>query len=455
MADYPRHIGYQKFQEMHQRFTISLETSPYFIRNRELINIRIGTLDKLEEMQILEKVDVLSTISGGSITGAAWCLYAGSYKSFQEQMILKLKTKSVRTAIYRSWIFIRSFLIVIILLIGSIALTFTPWSAFSFLLIIALVLLLSFFQFDIFPVSRVIEKAYNKYFFCQKTLSDLKDHPVIAIGSSNLHTGRPFTFSKKKMSDSAYAYKKEFDPPIYFKQEEFPIARAVAASTCVPFAFTPITIDKKFYKNPDDCTRIEPMLVDGGVYDNQGIQKITQRGSSYLCDIIITSDAGGNFMADKRYQNVVSLLKRTVDLFMYRIKAVQMITNIYNNAQSNKKPIAYFSLGWRIQDSIPGFVANMISGQVLQEVLDAHRFCPEWIESPKTYKDEIQQHLEDRVGYQNIQSRDLTKEEWEVARSVETDLKCLSDVQIKYLMQQARNLTELQVKLYCPNLICQ
>jgi NTE family protein len=433
-----------------QRIGLSLSGGGY-----RAAAFHLGTLDKLEEMNILDKVDVLSTISGGSITGAAWCLYAGNYKSFQDQMVLNLKTKSIRTAIYCSWIFIRSLLLLILFLGTSIFLTFTRWSAFSFPLIIALVLLLYFFQFKIFPVSRVIEKAYNKYFFCQKTLSDLKDRPVIAIGSSNLNTGRPFTFSKEKMSDSAYAFKKEFDPPIYFTQTNFPVARAVTASTCVPFAFTPITIDKQFFTNQEDYKRCAPVLVDGGVYDNQGIQKITQPNSSYLCDIIITSDAGGNFMAHKPYRNVISLLKRTVDLFMYRIKAFQMISNLYSNAQTNKRPIAYFSLGWRIEEAIPGFVGNMINGQVLKEVLEAHAFPPEWIDSPSKYRDQIKQHLEQRVGYQSIKSQDLTDEEWEIARSVATDLKCLSDAQIKYLMQQAKNLTELQIKLFCPNLIAQ
>jgi NTE family protein len=295
--------------------------------------------------------------------------------------------------------------------------------------------------------------AYNKYFFHGKKLSELKEVPLLAIGSSNLHTGRPFTFSRQKMSDSAYVFKEDFDPPIHFKQKDFPVARAVAASTCVPFAFTPVAISKEFFLNPEDFDRVTPILVDGGVYDNQGIQKLTQPKSSYQCDIIITSDAGGNFMMDKQHSNTLSLLKRTVDLFMYRIKAFQMIANIYNNAQGNKKPIAYFSLGWRIEKAIPGFVNNLINEQVLKEVVDAHNFPLEWVQTPIKYKDKIAAHLEHRTGYLDIKKRDLTDSQWEMARSTKTDLKCLSDLQIQYLIQQAENLTELQVKLYCPSLI--
>ncbi len=43
----------------------------------------LGTMRALHKMQVLEKIDVLSTISGGSITGAAYCLYKGDYPSFE------------------------------------------------------------------------------------------------------------------------------------------------------------------------------------------------------------------------------------------------------------------------------------------------------------------------------------------------------------------------------------
>ncbi|MBP6024521.1 patatin-like phospholipase family protein, partial [Ferruginibacter sp.] len=33
----------------------------------------LGTLNKLHEMEILQQADVISTISGGSITGAYYC----------------------------------------------------------------------------------------------------------------------------------------------------------------------------------------------------------------------------------------------------------------------------------------------------------------------------------------------------------------------------------------------
>ena len=413
----------------------------------------LGTLKKLHELGILQKAEVLSTISGGSITGAAWCLSRSDYKTFHDEMVLKLKTKSVIRYIFSSWIFIRSALFLVIFLIGALILTFTCYAFLAFPVLIVFFILFFKFQYSIFPVSKVIEKAYDDFFYKKSTLKDLKPSPILAIGSSNLHTGRPFTFSQKKMSDSSYVFREEFNPPIYFKHENFPVARAVMASSCVPFAFTPISIDQEFYADPADYKRIRPMLVDGGVYDNQGIQKLTQVGSSYACEMVITSDAGGNFVADKTYTNVIALLLRTVDLFMYRIKTFQMSKNLYQPADVKKNQVAYLSLGWRIQNCIPGFVNNMINNMISKEILDAHRLKPEWIGDPAKYNNEIREHLEKEVHYKEILSRDLTDAEWEHVRVTETNLRALPEKTVNDLIRHAENLTELQVRLYCPGIL--
>lgn len=408
----------------------------------------LGTLKKLNSLGILDKVDVLSTISGGSITGAAWSLYSGDYIAFHEMMKKKIETKNVIGFVLTSFTFFLTALFILGFLGGSVWLTFTENAWLAFPVLIIFVVLLYKFQYQIFPVSGVIEKAYDKFFFEGKTLGNLKSYPVMAIGSSNLHTGKPFTFSHDKMSDSTYSY---WDPPILFKPEKFPVSRAVMASSCVPFAFSPIGIHKDFFKDPNLYGTVVPKLIDGGVYDNQGIQKLTQAGSRYECDIIITSDAGGNFIAEEKYPNTIALLIRTVDLFMYRIKAFQMQQNIYRNTAA--KPIAYFSLGWELKNLIPGFIRNLESGQILQEVLDAHNLLPQWVADPEKYTNQITAKLESNINYAGISSNALTKAEWEIARKVATNLTCLSSQKTDYLICHAETLTEAFVKLYCPMLL--
>lgn len=413
----------------------------------------LGTLKKLNELGILEKVDVISTISGGSITGAAWLLHHGDYDSFHQEMVSKLTSKSVIRYIFVSWIFIRTILFMLLFIGGAVYVSTTSFSYLTIPLLIVFFILLFRYQYKIFPVSRVIEKAYDDFFYKGKTLKALKPKPILAIGSSNLHTGRPFTFSQIKMSDSTYVFREEYDPPIKFLHDGFPVARAVMASSSVPFAFTPVRIDEQFFQDKADFKRVTPVLVDGGVYDNQGIQKLAQDKSTYECNVIITSDAGGNFIADKKYPNALVLLTRTVDLFMYRIKAFQMVQNIYHNVKGAAKPISYYSLGWEIKRLIPGFIQNMIEGQVLRKVIDAHGFPKEWTDNPKDYKKEIEEHLKKNISYEAVEKRNLTNEEWIYARESGTNLKSFSTRRVECLIRHSENLTELQIKLYCPHLI--
>lgn len=410
----------------------------------------LGTLRKLHEMGILERVDVMSTISGGSITGAYYCLNNKNFDAFEQYMIEALGTKNVIKQVFLSFTFIRTLLFLLLFLAPAVYVLFTSYAWLSIVLIGLMLYLFVRFQFAIFPVSKVIERAYDKFFYQQATLSQLCNKPLLAIGSTNLQTARPFTFSRLKMEDSSYAY---MESPVRFKHDDFPVARAVMASSCVPFAFTPVHIDKEFYVNAEDIIRVNPQLVDGGVYDNQGIHKITQRGSMYGCDIIITSDAGNKLPFEGAYNNLVILLIRTMDVFMARIKSFQMVEDIYGNAATEHRQIAYLSLGWSLEQCIPGFINNLAGGKITEEVIEAHQFKAEWVADPNRYRKELTTYLENEVDYKTILQRNLKPPQLTIARNVGTNLTPLSKEELTYLAIQAANLTELQVRLYCPTLV--
>jgi len=222
------------------------------------------------------------------------------------------------------------------------------------------------------------------------------------------------------------------------------------ASSCVPFAFTPVKIAKEFFRNEEDAKEIHPALVDGGVYDNQGIHRIMQHDSNE-CSIAITSDAGGGSTGEMTFSNTIALLMETVNVFMSRIKKVQMIQDIYDNAGHANKQIAYLSLGWDVENSIPGFIRNLAGKHVTQLVIDTLGLKKEWVDDPKKYENEITVYLETKTGYAQMDKP--TAEEKKIARSVGTNLTSLSKTQIDCLIKQAKCLTEMQVKLYCPTLI--
>ncbi len=408
----------------------------------------LGTLRCLHKMGYLEQVKALSTISGGSITGAAYCLrHNEDVEAFYQRMKAALMRDSVVGHVFRSGLFIRMVTMVGSTLVLSLVLLFTRWAPISPLVLGLLVWLLLRYQFKWFPISKEIEKAYNAFFYHDKALTDLPATPELAMGSSNLQTGRPFTFSRDWMGDSTYSFDK---PAIRFNTLGFPIARAVAASSCVPFAFSPVVIAPQFFRHEADAARVSPHLIDGGVYDNQGMQKLTQAGSHLACDLIIASDAGGGWSFLDVYHNTVTLLLRTVDLFMNRIRNFQMAANLYQHAAGRGRPVALIALSWRLDRCIPGFVDNMVYGNVLPEILAARELPQAWIDAPEQHRSLIEGHLQAQVDYASIAQHDVTDEQWKLACQVGTDLAPLTPAQLDALVQQAENMTTLQVKLYLP-----
>lgn len=407
----------------------------------------LGALRTLKDLGVLEHVDRLSTISGGSITGAAYCLHSGNFDEFEKKMLTILTTKNVIRFILTSWIFIRLALLALLILGIAVYLQFTEYAIISIPIIVAFVVFLIRYQFILFPVSRIIEKAYDKYFFVGATLSQLCDMPELVIGSTNLQTARPFTFSKRKMADSTYEH---LETPVLFEGAKFPVTRAVMASSCVPFAFTPITIDKAFFKCPEQYDTIDPKLVDGGVYDNQGAHKLTQKQSSYKCDYVIVSDAGDKLPFKKSYTNTFTLLIRTVDLFMARIKHFQMIANLYSKS---KISTSFQSIGWNLDSCIKGFYNNLEDGNIERELYDFHELNPIWYDDPKSYQSEIVEHLKARCNFAQIKEKELTEEQLVDIRNVGTNLTPIKPERAKNLMTHASLITELQIRLYCPQII--
>lgn len=406
----------------------------------------LGTLRKLHEMKVLEKVQVISTISGGSIVGACYCSRDSGFENFYNDLYEGLQRKNVITKILFSWIGAR-FLFFILIFLGAFYFLFTPYP-WLFPVIIAVWALVIFkYQFSLFPISKRIESIYNDFFYKNAVLGNLLEKPALVIGATNLQTAKSFIFSRSWMQDSSYQF---LDDPVKFKAANFPLAKAVMASSCVPFAFTPVTIDREFFENPSDADKYHPILVDGGVYDNQGIHRVMQKGI-FESDVVITSDAGCGSTGEMKFRNTFSLLMETVNVFMSRIKKGQMVRNVYDNAATANKQVAYFSLGWDVENCIPGFIKNLQKKQITQSVIQAHQLKDEWVSNPQQYEQEITTHLENRTGYQRI--RKPTQEEKRIARNVGTNLTALSKQKVDCLIRQAEVLTELQVKLYCPSII--
>ncbi|MFC2186008.1 patatin-like phospholipase family protein [Fulvivirgaceae bacterium LMO-SS25] len=412
----------------------------------------LGTLRLLHKKGLLEKLNFLSTVSGGSIIGASYCQKKSEGMSFEEfaGFFTERLQKSVISRVLISFPFVR-FMIALILIIAAIVYFsfFTYYVWIGLLIGIFGILMIIIFQFKLFPVSKVIEKIYDDIFYRRAVLKDLPSKPLLIINSTNLQTGRIFYFTSLKMSDSSYDGSYTNNPRRVFKHEQFPLSRAVMSSSSVPSFFTPVEISEEYFEDKMDIERIKPLLIDGGVYDNQGIHKLTHPKGEYECQSVIVSDAGFLLSFDGSYNNILTLLLRTVELFMNRIKMFQIMINLYRG--NNNRSIAYITLGWDFSTLISGFVENIRNGNIQDDILCAHGLNHE--DLSKVNDVELEQYIEDQINLAKILERRPSIDQQKLARSISTNLTALSLEEIEALSLYAEIMTEIQLKLYMPHLL--
>lgn len=229
-----------------------------------------GVLEELRDTRIqgdgkqgrlLDEIDAISSVSGGSFTAAYYRLFGD--RIFEDYEDLFLKRNVQRSLIYSM---------------------LNPVNWFR--------LLASGFDRTALAID-----YYDRNIFRGRTFGDLlaTDGPRLDINATDISIGERFTFSEQRFQ------------MLCSDISDFRVARAVAASSAVPVAFTPITL-----KNYDTCQFDEPRwlskvrqdadhdprlqglitgidsyrdkqarryihLVDGGITDNLGVRAAYDR----------------------------------------------------------------------------------------------------------------------------------------------------------------------------------
>jgi len=152
--------------------------------------------------------------------------------------------------------------------------------------------------------------------------------PILLINATSLNTGRNWRFEAIRMGEPPPQGRlaKDLDKRLRLQrpdsyadttpaQADIELGHAVAASAAVPGIFHPLAISRMY---PD--TRVE--LVDGGVHDNQGVQALIDRG----CTQFIISDGSGQ-MEGLRHPatSIPSVLMRSSSISMSRVREEQVL----------------------------------------------------------------------------------------------------------------------------------
>lgn len=183
------------------------------------------------ERSLYDEIDVLTTVSGGSLFGAHLALHGrDSLRTFPD--ILK---KRLQRQLTLAWLSPRGL--------------FRTTSSH-------------------FGRSDLLQEILDREVFAGATFADLakrRERPLLVIRATDMSRGLPFNFShdafQSLCSDLA----------------SFPVARAVAASMAVPVLLSPVTLQNHAEKCPrsfDDAAGLDQRdyvhLMDGGLVDNLG-----------------------------------------------------------------------------------------------------------------------------------------------------------------------------------------
>jgi hypothetical protein len=282
----------------------------------------VGVLARLAELGILPRVEVISTVSGGSIVGAAYYLMLknrleeegkgqlvdGEYVELVHRVEAKLLAAVRKNLRGR-------------LVANPVKTVFMAWPSYSRSDRIG-----DLYDRHLYkriwkegPYERRPRKWSGLGPETQIAMHELDIHPRVPMkgeppkfwmNATSLNSGHNWRFGTLRMGESKPENESKLDvvedvdknlrlergvydpkdgaPWVGPRPQRFPLALAVAASACVPVLFHPLAVSDMY-----EGYRVE--LVDGGVQDNQGIQGLLDED----CDNLIVSDASGQ-MDDKK-----------------------------------------------------------------------------------------------------------------------------------------------------------
>jgi NTE family protein len=284
----------------------------------------VGSLWRLNELGLLRQLDVVTSVSGGSILNGVlavrWPALRWSALPDGRERATNFADEIVRP--------IRSFcertIDVSTVLIGGLS----PFSS----------------------IADKVAEAYDEDLYQGATLQDIPQHeagrtPRFLFYASNLQTGVSVRFSRERLADYRIG---EVPAP------RIPLARVVGASSAFPPVLSPVyfDLDPEAWRAlpgadlyPSVGYRRRMVLTDGGVYDNLGVEAIWDR-----CRTVFVSDASAPFDAvEDPHTDLGGQLGRVRDIMMEQTRALRR-RMIVGEQKSGRRAGAFWGIGTRIDD---------------------------------------------------------------------------------------------------------
>ncbi len=292
----------------------------------------IGVLAKLAELDVLQDVEALSCVSGGSIVGVYYYLkvkklleskedtelcqadYIKIVAELEEEFLVKIQT-NIRMKVFEN--------------LGA-NVDFFSKEDYSRTHRLGELYESVLYQ-DLLDAKAAREPIYmhdleivpkGETNFNIKTDNWRRRHkvPKLIINATTLNTGHNWQFTASFMGeppgnivtevDAKYRLRRMYYYEAPEKYKQVRLGHAVAASSGVPGIFDPLPMLDLY---PD----VAVQLVDGGVHDNQGAAGLLEQE----CSILLVSDASGQLQAkEEKSSSILNVLTRTNDILMERVR---------------------------------------------------------------------------------------------------------------------------------------
>ena len=303
----------------------------------------LGALTRLNDSGLLGRIEMFSSVSGGSITAGAlakaWpqlmCEQNGVAINFISQLrdpLMRLASTTIDTPS---------------ILIGL----FSPSTA-----------------------ADQVSRRYEEYLFGDMRLRDMPDQPSFVFSATSLQTGEIWSFGKDLMGGSKIGWTSTAD---------LRVSQAVTASSAFPPFLSPVEIELHdhvwfhdvpervgFGANPETVAvqvipdetrnkfRRHVVLVDGGVRDNLGFVAMNRESRSLQrqrrCNVVeIVSDGGAAYLPDADPPTIwISQAKRIIDIGLSepdQIRIEALVQQSLERDDSSRKPCTPDAAFWSIQ----------------------------------------------------------------------------------------------------------
>ncbi len=330
------------------------------------IAFHMGCFRSLRKHDLLNDIQTISSVSGGSVFAAVYFKYGDDFDVFEEKIIKILQKGLVLPSlqtIFSRWgiLWIASEFLVLMLSITELVVS----SILKFIRLLSKIFGIELwkdnsFKWGVrryFSRTSILEKTLDYLLFDNETLPSWKrPGQVLILNATELTTGSAFRFSTN--ISGGWRFGK-------LKDQNVKVSHAVAASAAYPVFLTQLQDHHIFIRKDNTSLESKISLTDGGIYDNLGLGPLWPDRSEdvsynvFPSKIIICCSAGYGLRADNHPLYWIGRMKQSFYTTFDRAQnaAIDKVTKLKENNEIDVLIFPYLGMQ---DENLPDKPSNLV-----------------------------------------------------------------------------------------------